>query len=82
MSQSIAAHFDGQFIVPDEPVQLPVGQRLLVKIELVEPSPPPFAELLRFASDLPDAPPDLSVKHDRYLYGAPKRWGSSKADEP
>jgi hypothetical protein len=62
MSQSIAAHFDGQFIVPDEPVQLPIGQRLRVNIELVEPSPPRFAELLRFASDLPDAPADLSVQ--------------------
>jgi hypothetical protein len=73
MSQSIAAHFDGQFIVPDEPVQLPIGQRLLVNIELVEPSPPRFAELLRFASDLPDAPADLSVQHDHYLYRMPKR---------
>ena len=73
MSQSIAAHFDGQVIVPDEPVQLPVGQRLRVSIELAEPAPPRFAGLLRFASDLPDAPPDLSAQHDHYLYGTPKR---------
>jgi hypothetical protein len=32
-----------------------------------------FAELLRFAGDHPDAPPDLSVQHDVYLYGTPKR---------
>ncbi len=73
MSLSIAAHFDGQFIVPDEPVQLQVGQRLRLMIEVVEPSPPRFAELLRFASELPDAPTDLSVQHDHYLYGTPKR---------
>jgi hypothetical protein len=69
----LTAHFDGRFIVPDEPVQLPVGQRLRLHVEVLEPSPPRFAELLDFASDLPEAPPDLSAQHDHYLYGAPKR---------
>ena len=73
MTQSIAAHFDGQFIVPDEPVQLPVGQQLRIHVELAETPPSRFGELLRFASDLPDAPPDLSAQHDHYLYGTPKR---------
>ena len=73
MTQSIAAHFDGRFIVPHEPVQLPVGQQLRIQVEVVEPSPPRFAELLRFASDLPEAPPDLSAQHNHYLYGTPKR---------
>jgi hypothetical protein len=72
MSQVIAAHFDGQFIVPDEPIQLPVGQALRIHVELVDAGPR-FAELLRFASDLPDAPADLSAQHDHYLYGTPKR---------
>jgi len=73
MTRSITAHFDGQFIVPDEPVQLPVGQRLRVQVELAEPTPAPFADLLRFARDLPDAPADLAAQHDHYLYGTPKR---------
>ncbi len=73
MTQPIATHLDGQFIVPDEPVQLPVGQRLRVHVELVEPPPARFADLLDFAADLPDAPPDLSAQHDHYLYGTPKR---------
>jgi len=72
MSQSIAAHFDGQVIVPDEPVQLPVGQPLRIHIEVSEAAPQ-FADLLRFASDLPDAPADLAAQHDHYLYGTPKR---------
>ncbi len=71
MTQSLSAHFDGRFIVPDEPVQLPVGRALRVQVELVEDAPR-FAELLRFAGDLPDAPADLSAQHDHYLYGAPK----------
>jgi hypothetical protein len=74
--ESTAAHFDGRFSVPDEPFQLPIGQRLLVKIELVEPLPPLSAALLRFASDLPD----LSAQHDHYLYGAPKRRAWSLTD--
>jgi hypothetical protein len=72
MSQSIVAHFDGRFIVPDEPVHLPAGQRLRIQVELVEPPPPRFADFLSFARDLPDAPPDLSSQHDHYLYGTPK----------
>jgi hypothetical protein len=73
MTRSIAAHFDGQFIVPDEPVALPVGQRLRVHVELAEPSPPRFAELLQFARELPDTPSDLSTQHDHFLNGTPKQ---------
>jgi hypothetical protein len=72
MAQSISAQFDGRVIVPDEPVQLPVGRPLRVSVEMVEAAPR-FAELLDFASDLPDAPADLSAQHDHYLYGTPKR---------
>lgn len=72
MTQSLTAHFDGQVIVPDEPVQLPVGKALRIHIEVVD-STPRFADLLGFARDLPDAPPDLSAQHDHYLYGTPKR---------
>ena len=73
MTQTIRAHFDGKVIIPDEPVQLPVGQSLRLHLELVEAPPPAFADLLRFAVDLPDAPPDLAAQHDHYLYGSPKR---------
>ncbi len=73
MTQSLAAHFDGTVIVPDEPVRLPVGQRLRVTLELAEPDVPRFADFLRLEADLPDAPPDLAAQHDHYLYGSPKR---------
>jgi hypothetical protein len=72
MSHAIAAHFDGRFIVPDEPVELPVGQPLRVHVEVVGPAPR-FADLLGFARELPGAPGDLSAQHDHYLYGTPKR---------
>jgi hypothetical protein len=72
MAQVITAHFDGKVIVPDEPVQLPVGEPLRLHVEMVE-SQPRFADFLRFAADLPDAPQDLAAQHDHYLYGTPKR---------
>jgi hypothetical protein len=73
MTRTLTAHFDGKVIVPDEPVQLPVGQRLQICVELAEAPPARFADLLQFAADLPDAPPDLAAQHDHYLYGNPKR---------
>jgi hypothetical protein len=49
MTQSLNAHFDGKVIVPDEPVQLPVGQPLRVQVELGKPASGEMAdaELLR-----------------------------------
>ena len=73
MTRTITAHFDGKVIIPDEPVQLPVGQKLQVHVELLESSSGRFAALLQFAADLPGAPPDLGAQHDHYLYGSPKR---------
>jgi hypothetical protein len=73
MTQTIAAHFDGKVIVPDELVQLPVGQPLRIRLELADSPSPRFADLLDFAADLPDAPPDLAAQHDHYLYGSPPR---------
>jgi hypothetical protein len=87
MDRPIRAHYDGKVIVPDEPIDLPVGQKLqvLVTVESAAepppagPSPPAepaaekFAWLLDFAVDVPDAPPDLAAQHDHYLYGTPKR---------
>jgi hypothetical protein len=64
MTQTITAHFDGKVIVPDEPVQLPVGQPLRIRLEVAEPAVPRFAEFLQFAAELPDAPSNLSSRHD------------------
>jgi len=74
MTDTIAVHFDGHVLVPDEPITLPAGSRLRVRIESVdEPPPQKFASLLDLAAELPDAPPDLAAQHDHYLTGAPKR---------
>ena len=38
--QTILAHFDGKFIVPDQPLALPAGQALRLVIEAVAPPIP------------------------------------------
>lgn len=53
---AIRAHFDGKVLVPDEPLTLQAGQRLLIRIESEDarPSPRgvPGASLLSFAGSL------------------------------
>lgn len=64
---TISAHFDGRVIVPDEPVELPIGKSLRVRLEVIDQAEAPFSDLLSLAADLPDAPGDLSSQHDHYL---------------
>lgn len=73
MSTDFSAHYDGHVIVPDQPVSLPIGQKLRVRVETPAEQPGQFAGLAELAADLPDSPGDLSIQHDHYLYGTPKR---------
>jgi hypothetical protein len=73
VTKTITVHFDGRVLVPDEPVELPIGPALRVSVEAAEPVPDKFADLRALAVDLPDAPSDLSAQHDHYLYGHPKK---------
>jgi hypothetical protein len=73
MSTVFSAHYDGHVIVPDQPVSLPVGQKLQLRVEAPAEQPGQFAGLADFAADLDDSPGDLSTQHDHYLYGTPKR---------
>jgi hypothetical protein len=40
MARTISAHFDGKVIVPDEPIDLPAGQRVYVLVYPAEPEKP------------------------------------------
>jgi hypothetical protein len=73
MSTVFSAHFDGHVIVPDQPISLPIGQKLRLRVEPISEQPGQFADLANLAADLPDSPGDLSTQHDHYLYGTPKR---------
>ena len=72
------AHSNGEALVPDEPVELPEGQKYRVSVEPVEEAEDevrPLRDLAReFAGKLEgDYPPDLAKNHDHYLHGRPKR---------
>jgi hypothetical protein len=74
----INAHYDGRVIVPDEPVDLPQNQALIVRIEAKSMGESPVREsalawLVANASGSADVPSDLSHQHDHYLYGLPKK---------
>jgi hypothetical protein len=74
---SIHAHFDGRVIVPHEPVDLPPGQDLIVRIEPARsPETKPESALEWLADNAVHSsttPDDLAHQHDHYLYGSPKR---------
>ena len=74
---TLLVHFDGQVLVPDEPVDLPQGRILRVQIEEQdeEAATPLLAlyDAFKELPDEPDAPADGAEQHDHYLYGTPKR---------
>ena len=75
---AVKAHFDGKVIVPEEPVDLPMGQPLVVKIKVLKKSKKPekksaldWIAVNAVADD--GLPTDLGYQHDHYLYGTPKK---------
>jgi len=76
---SLTAHFDGNVIVPEQPVDLPVGCRLEVRVRPLdsgESSKSALAKLAELADHFPTNPKlpvDGAAEHDHYLYGVPKQ---------
>jgi hypothetical protein len=73
---TVSAHFDGKVIVPDEPLDLPLNQALILQIQPVnrEGAPTEESALSWLAANAvaSDAlPADLALRHDHYLYGRP-----------
>ena len=71
---TVSAHFDGRVIVPDEPLDLPPNQALIVQIERVggEAVPSDDSALTWLAANAVASevlPTDLADRHDHYLYG-------------
>lgn len=71
---TVNAHFDGGVIIPDEPLDLPQNQALIVRFELVDPRQPGESSALDWlaanAVEQDDLPTDLAANHDHYLYGS------------
>lgn len=71
---TVSAHFDGKVIVPDEPLDLPPNQALIVQIErvggeVVTSDESALTWLADNAVDSEALPTDLAERHDLYLYG-------------
>lgn len=71
---TVSAHFDGRVIVPDEPLDLPPNQALIVQIERVGGEAVPSDEsalawLAANAADSEALPAGLADRHNHYLYG-------------
>ena len=78
MTTTLRVHFDGKVLVPEEPVDLPVGESMEVQLvpETDADRQRPLARIAEWAAQLdplPDAPSDLAAQVDHYLYGHPKR---------
>ena len=70
---TVSAHFDGKVIVPDEPLDLPPNQALILQIQTVGSQGAPEEEsvlswLAANAVDSEALPADLADRHDHYLY--------------
>jgi hypothetical protein len=80
---AIKGHFDGKVFVPDEPVDLPRGQAVVLHVQPAtngEKAPQESARppenawsVLRELAGSVEAAADWAAQHDHYLYGTPKR---------
>lgn len=75
---TVKARFDGRVFIPEQPVDLPVGQA--VDVQIPTPTKPsratPLADLAAVLEELPpnpDWPADGAAQHDHYLYGTQKK---------
>jgi hypothetical protein len=72
---TVNAHFDGKAIIPDEPLDFPPNQALIVQIESVGTRDIAEASALAWlaanAVETDALPTDLADRHDHYLYGSP-----------
>ncbi len=85
MLQNVEAIFDEGVLKPVQPLALPQGARVNLRIEPSEPAvanspdqaagelPTLLERLQGFIGTVHDLPSDASVNLDHYLYGTPKR---------
>lgn len=68
-------HIENGVVVMDEQCAIPDGT--VVSIEPITDIQDQYRSLseglLRLAGTITDMPPDMSVNHDHYLYGCPKK---------
>jgi hypothetical protein len=76
---TLKARYDGRVLIPEGPVDLPVGVPLEIAVNPAPAEGSGQSTLARLAAiarefpENPDLPEDLAAQHDHYLYGTPKR---------
>jgi hypothetical protein len=77
---SFLAHFNGKYLLPEEPVNLPTDKPLRVTVEEVPTAVRPPGGSVAAIFDgiesecgLMEGPENWALELDHYLYGAPKR---------
>jgi hypothetical protein len=79
---TLTGHVKNGTIVFDQPIVLPEGAAVQVEVlktnearqvPATEEIPTLYERLKPFIGAIDDLPPDFSINHDHYLYGAPKR---------
>jgi hypothetical protein len=84
MTVAIRSHFDGKVFVPDEPVDLPTGQVVILHVEAAENGDTKPAktgnawDVLEAHIGSISAPADWAAETDHYLHGTPKRSEESQ----
>ena len=75
MTKTITATFDGEYLRPDNPVDLQPNQRYLITIQPQTDTQTPESgwPAIEALAGTVEAPADWSIEHDRYLYGTPKQ---------
>lgn len=83
MVKTLRAQFDGEVLVPQGAVDLPLGRVLELRVQesleqenkQYSQSPKTLNDFVDWAESLPpltNSPGDGSKQHDHYLYGTPK----------
>ena len=85
---AIKGHFDGKVFVPDEPVDLPRGEAVVLHVQRAAELPAVSSNstngqddawaVLKKMTGTVEGPADWSAQHDHYLYGTPKRPENDK----
>jgi hypothetical protein len=75
MSTTITAKFDGKVFLPESPVDLKPQTRYVLRVEQELPATEEKDgwEVIESLIGSVQGPPDLSLNHDHYLYGLPKK---------
>ena len=78
MTTILTATYDGRVLVPTEPLDLPKGAKLQLRVDIPDELNPQLpgeslSGLLSFSGIMEGFPSDFAQNHDHYLHGTAKK---------